>query len=94
VRIVLRVQASDFSSESPEALLDRVRELGIPAMSRGYVEIAAASVPVKDPGDDSRTLDVWHEVTLERPVVDEAELLAELRYAISVEKTVSAEIRR
>jgi hypothetical protein len=88
VRLVLRAQAGDFPGEGAEQLYERVRGLGVAATERGYREVGCGAVPVQDPGDRSRTLDTWYEVTLERSVPSEDELADELRYALGVEKTV------
>jgi len=82
------------SSSAPEELFERARLAGSQAIARGYAEVATATVPVPDPGDASRTLDVWYEVAFEKSVVDETELASELRYALALDKTVSAEKRR
>jgi len=94
VRFVVRAQGSDFPAAGAEELFERARMAGSQAIARGYAEVATATVPVPDPGDSSRTLDVWYEVAFEKSVVDETELLSELRYALALDKTVSAEKRR
>lgn len=88
VRVVLRVRGSDFPGELPEHLLDRARALGEDLRQKGYREVSAEAVPLPDPGDRSRTLDTWYEVSLERSVADEPELFAELRYALALPKTI------
>src|SRR5688572_5828159 len=88
VRVVLRAQAGDFPGEAAEQLYDRVRGLAANATERGYREVGCNAVPVPDPGDRSRTLDTWYEVTLERALPSEDDLVTELRYALGVEKTV------
>jgi hypothetical protein len=88
VRVVLRAQAGDFPGEGAEQLYERVRTLAQAPVEHGYREIGCNEVPVPDPGDRSKTLDVWYEVTLERTLGSDTELAAELRYALSVEKTV------
>jgi hypothetical protein len=94
VRFVVRAQGSDFPAAPAEELFDRARGACAEALARGYAEVATCTVPVPDPGDASRTLDVWYEVAFEKPVGDESELLDELRYALALDKTVSAEKRR
>jgi hypothetical protein len=89
VRFVVRCQQSDFPSASEDDLFTRARACAAEAIERGYAEIGVASVPVKDPGDATHTLDTWYEVSYERPVGDEDELERELRYALGLEKTVS-----
>lgn len=94
VRFVVRAQAGDFPSDSTAAIFERARQLASEAIGRGYREISANSVEVRDPGDDSQTLDVWHEVAFEKALASDSELIAELRYALSLEKTAPAEPRR
>ena len=89
VRFVVRCQQSDFPSTPEEELFERARACAADAQSRGYTEVGVQSVPVRDPGDASRTLDTWYEVTFERAVPSEDELEQELRYALALEKTVS-----
>jgi hypothetical protein len=94
VRFTVRAQGSDFPTDSAEQILDRARKLAGDPVARGYREVAANSVAVQDPGDSSQTLDVWHEVAYEKSLADAVELIAELRYAISLEKTASPDVRR
>jgi hypothetical protein len=94
VRFVVRAQAGDFPNDSTAAIFERARHMATDALARGYHEIAANSVEVRDPGDESQTLDVWHEVAFEKALTTNAELVAELRYALSLEKTAPAEPRR
>jgi hypothetical protein len=89
VRLVLRAQAGDFPGEAAEQIYERVRGLAVAAMERGYREIGCHEVPVPDPGDRSKTLDIWYEVTLERALPREEDLVSELRYALGLEKTVA-----
>ncbi len=94
VRFVVRAQGSDFPNESPELILDRARRMADVALSSGYAEVGASSVEVRDPGDNSQTLDVWHEVAFEKALSEGSELEAELRYALSLEKTAPADAHR
>jgi len=91
VRFTTRAQASDFPAAKAEDLFERARACAEEARGRGYVERGAAAVPVKDPGDASNTLDTWYEVTFERAVADESELVAELAFALALEKTAARE---
>lgn len=94
VRFVVRAQGSDFPTESPEQILERARRMADVALARDYTEVGASSVDVRDPGDSSQTLDVWHEVAFEKSLSADSELGAELRYALSLEKTAPADARR
>jgi hypothetical protein len=86
VRVVLRAQASNFPGDSAEALYARARGLCEPLTTRGYAEIAADGVPVRDPSDRSRTLDTWYEVTYSLGLSDEGTLFEELRFALGLTK--------
>ncbi|MEM6954492.1 MAG: hypothetical protein AAF645_02355 [Myxococcota bacterium] len=89
VRFSARLQRSDAPAAAPDDLFARVAEVvGAPAVERGYEETDRRTVEVKDPMDESKTLDTWHELVFERPV-SEAELIDEVRWAIGVEKYVS-----
>ena len=92
VRFTARCQRSDFPKETPEALFSRVRHVvGRTALGRGYAEMGAALVEVKDPVDDSHVLDTWHEVTFERSIASIEEAVSEVRWALGVEKYVSGD---
>lgn len=89
VRLVLRAQSTDFPGEDADGLFARARSLASAFDGKGYTEVAAGAVPIKDPSDKSRTLDTWYEVTYERSVRDEAELYAELRYVLGLNKVAA-----
>jgi hypothetical protein len=86
VRVILRAQSSNFPGEPPDGLFGRARALSEELTGRGYQEVAADNVPVQDPSDRTRTLDTWYEVSYVREVNDDAELYAELRFALSLPK--------
>lgn len=94
VRLTVRVQKSDFPAESDEQLYDRARRQADQAVTRGYREVERVAVPVCDPGDKTRTLDVWYEVSFQKAVDDQQGLFDELRYALALEKTPSPAGRR
>jgi hypothetical protein len=87
VRVTLRAQASNFPGESADGLFERARALSAALTGRGYSEIGAESVPVRDPSDRSRTLDTWYEVSYLLPVKEDAALYAELRFALGLTKS-------
>lgn len=89
VRVVLRAEASAFPGEAADELYARARRLSDAAAQRGYRETRARAVPIPDPGDRSRILDTWYEVSFERPVADLDELEQELRVALSMEKSAT-----
>lgn len=87
VTFTVRQQRSDFPEVAPESLIERARrQVGSVATARGYIETHAGSVEVKDPMDSSRVLDVWHEVTYEKPIGDQAAAVEEVRWALSIER--------
>ena len=72
-----------------DELFRRVREeIGEQAGSRGYQESSAEVVEVKDPVDDARVLDVWHEVTYRKPLDELDDAVSEVRWALDLEKYV------
>jgi hypothetical protein len=87
VRITLRARAAEFPGDGEQTLFERARALSEPMKERGYAEVGSEAVPVTDPGDATRTIDTWYEVTYERRVSEEAELHPELRFALSLPKT-------
>ena len=90
VRFVVRAQSSVFRGETADQLFGRARRMGRSSLERGYAEVDAALMPVSDPGDPSRTLDIWYEVAFSRRVADLDELFTELRYALELDKTAGA----
>jgi len=86
VRVVLRAQASNFPGEGADGLYARARALSTELVGRGYAEVSAQAVPVADPGDRSRTLDTWYEVTYSVSVAGDAALYGELRVVLGLNK--------
>jgi hypothetical protein len=90
VAFTARVQRSDFPAVSAEQLFDKVRgEIGEMALSRGYREDQAQTVEVKDPMDEQRVLDTWHEITYSKREVSIEALLDEVRWALAAERFLS-----
>jgi hypothetical protein len=89
VRVVVRAQSHDFPGESADELYGRAVRLAAGAVEQGYTEIARQVVPIHDPGDRSRTLDTWYEVTFERPIADVGDLAREVRFAMGLDKTAT-----
>lgn len=89
VTFTARTQRSDFPSVAPEQLFARVREIvGQDALGRGYVENDVRTIDVKDPMDDARTLDVWHEVSYSIEAGSVEIVVEEVRWALTIEKYV------
>ena len=91
VLFTVRSQRSDFPHAKPDELFDKVRgSIGEQASLRGYAEHDATTVEVKDPVDGAKILDVWHEVTYVKDLADLGALVEEVRWALEIEKYVSA----
>ena len=89
VRFTARTQRSDAPSAAPEELFRRVREeVGQQAGRRGYEESRAEIVQVRDPVDDTKVLDVWHEVTYRKPIERIDDAVSEVQWALALEKYV------
>ncbi len=89
VQFTARTQRSDAPSAHSDELFRRVREeVGGQAGERGYEESGAEIVEVKDPVDDARVLDVWHEVTYRKRLEALEDAIAEVRWALGLEKYV------
>jgi hypothetical protein len=89
VRLTTRAQKSEFPNDDETSILARARRLGDAVLDRGYEEVDCAIVPVFDPGDPSRTLDTWFEVTFGRQVSSLEELTQELRLLLKLNKCAS-----
>jgi hypothetical protein len=91
VTFTARSQRSDFPSASADELFERVRaSVGALAESRGYLEVKADTVTVKDPMDDTKVLDTWHEVAFRKAADGLDDLVDQVRWAIEIDKYVSA----
>ncbi|MFK7985323.1 MAG: hypothetical protein AB8I08_04765 [Sandaracinaceae bacterium] len=85
-----RSQQSDFPNIEADQLFEKVRTtVGEHATGRGYTELASQTVEVKDPMDDSKILDTWHEITYSKAMDDLEGLISEVQWALSVDKYVS-----
>ena len=89
VQFTARTQRSDAPSAQSDELFRRVREeVGEQAGNRGYRESRAEVVEVKDPVDEARVLDVWHEVTYRKALQQLDDAVNEVRWALELEKYV------
>jgi len=88
VDVTVRVQSSDFPTEAPDALFDRVRgAVGAAANSNGFRETEARPREIRDPVDASRLLDVWYELTFSKEASQQT-LLEDVRWALRLPKCV------
>jgi hypothetical protein len=86
VKFVVRAQRSDFPADGAPTLFDRARALAAGAQVRGYQETGALTSPMLDPADPGRTLDTFYEVSFEKAVANVTEAMAEVGFALAVEK--------
>jgi hypothetical protein len=86
VRIVMRAQKADFPNEEEGRLFERVRKLAEQATATGFTEVGTSITRVADPGDEERTLDTFYEITYAKSVAALPEALAELKFAMALEK--------
>jgi hypothetical protein len=90
VSFTARTQRSDFPAVSAEQLFTKVRDaVGTLALERGYTEQSWQTVEVKDPMDEGRVLDTWHEVTYAKTLDTIGAALDEVRWALGIEKYVT-----
>lgn len=89
VLFTARTQKSDFPDTAAPTLFEKVRSaIGTAAAARGFAEESSGTVEVKDPMDESRVLDVWHEVTYQKDAADTNAALDEIRWALELERYV------
>ena len=89
VQFPAKTQRSDAPSAQADELFRRVsEEVGELAGNRGYSESNAEVVEVRDPVDEARVLDVWHEVTYRKPLRGIDDAVTEVRWALDLEKYV------
>ncbi len=89
VSFYARAEQSRFPGEAEDALYERAAALGGPALARGYAEKRRFITEMTDPGDGERTLDHWYQVQLEKGVADIDEVIAEVKFSFSLEKTAT-----
>jgi hypothetical protein len=86
VRMVVRAQRADFPNDEDAHLFQRARSIGARAVAAGFAETDASATRVADPGDPSRTLDTFYEVTFAKAAESVADAVTELRFVLSLEK--------
>jgi hypothetical protein len=86
VRVVLRAQKADFPNEDEAHLFARVRTLGASALAEGFAELGTAVTRVTDPGDATRTLDTFYEITFSKSAEELDAALDQLKFALGLEK--------
>jgi hypothetical protein len=86
VRVVLRAQRGEFPGEDEAHLFARVRALATPALESGFTELGQVTSHVTDPGDSTRTLDTFYEVTLGKEVAGLEAALEVVRFAFALDR--------
>lgn len=95
VTFTARSQSSDFPNADPVDLLSRVRShIATQLGDRGYQETSAHSVDVTDPVDETKVLDVWHEVTYSKVAPSIEEIVQEVQWALALDKYVDGRSER
>lgn len=89
VLFTVRVQSSDFPGVGADDMFVKVREaIAEMAAARGFSESDSHRRRIVDPVDASRVLDVWYELTFEKPLLDVTRLRDDVRWALGVGKCV------
>ena len=89
LRVVMRCQCSDFPRDPAEVLYDKVRDLARDnVLSRGFHEVETREQRMPDPGDKTKTLDVWYELVFSKTFPSAPDAIAEAKYALLLEKYV------
>lgn len=90
VTVTVRSQRSDFPTASSGELFSKVRAaMADPIVARGFSEVREYVREITDPVDASRVLDVWYELTFEKPVPGVDALVDEVRWALGIPKCVT-----
>ena len=90
VGCTVRAQRSDFPNDGEELLFERARRLGELAGAVGFVESTSNVQRIADPGDPSRTIDLWCEVELVREAETPAAAVEGIRAALALARVAAA----
>lgn len=91
VRVVMRAQRSDFPREPVESLYERVRQLAATeVLGTGFTEIETREQSMLDPGDKSKTLDMWYELVFSKVLGDLDTAVAEVKRVLPLDKFVKS----
>lgn len=89
VRFTVRAQSSDFPGTPAPEMFGKVRyAITDRASAQGFQELGTARREIVDPGDDSRMLDVWFELTFGKPTQDDQSMFDDVAWALAVAKCV------
>jgi hypothetical protein len=85
----VRVQNSDFPGTAADEMFSKVRkEIAERAQTHGFDETDSRCRKIHDPVDDTHILDVWYELTFSKPTHELAQLMDDVRWALSVSKCI------
>jgi hypothetical protein len=88
VTVVMRAQRNDAPAMPDDAMFDAVRSRAGILRDAGYAEVAHAAREIRSVSDPEHLLDVWFEVTWQRPVGSHDEAVSEAQRALTVERYV------
>jgi hypothetical protein len=89
VLLTVRVQGSDHPGLAATQLFGKIRDaIADTAAARSFHEHASHCREIRDPGDDSRILDLWYELTFAKPARDTSGLLDDVSWALGVPKCI------
>ena len=75
-----------FPNEDEARIFERVRKLAEHVLAAGFAEVSTSITRVADPGDAERTLDTFYEITYAKAAAALPDALAELKFAMALEK--------
>jgi len=91
VRVVMRAQRADFPRDPVDGMYERVRALATAEItSQGFAEIETREQKMLDPGDKTKTLDVWYELVFSKVLPDLESAVAEVKRILPLEKFVKS----
>lgn len=88
VLVVARAQRNDAPSMSESALYETIRARNAGLIASGYREVAAGSREIRSVSNADHVLDVWYEVSFERPIASLEEAVEEVRRSMQSERYV------
>ena len=92
VEFTARCQESDCAGRGSQTLLEVVRGKISPiASDYGFIEVSASRREVRDPVNDARVLDIWHQITYGIDAESAESTVEAVRWALSLDKCVEPE---
>lgn len=88
VTVVARAQRNDAPSLTDQVAFELVRQRLSALREAGYTEVSAETRELRSVSDPNQIIDVWYEVTFERPVGSLEEAVSETQRALAAERYV------